>query len=170
MNFIPKPRQRNDIAPFSFTSLVRSLFCWMILAKPMMCSVFKSFFLSTSRNFTVKEGMCSVRNAFALRFTLYLTAKERVCSVFSAFALYLTAKKVVCSVRNAFVHWIVFTKERVCSVLQLFADIAPGDFTTKSRMCAIRNAFALGFTEFLTCFFRMFTAFTAFSQIVTLGR
>ena len=102
MNFIPKPRQRNDIAPFGFLTLFAFP---MVVAEKVMCAIFKSFFMNAP---------------------LILTIKKRVRTCFNSLFLgtprNLTTKKVMCAIRNAFVTWVSVAKKVMCALFNMFRD------------------------------------------------
>ena len=61
MNFIPEPRQRNDIAPFGFLTLFAFP---IVVTEEVMRSVLNPFFVNAPLKFTIKEVMCAIFNTF----------------------------------------------------------------------------------------------------------
>ena len=177
MNFIPEPRQSNDIAPFGFETFdgtrmspfFGKSFHWIVITKEVMCAISNSFLV----DFTTKEVMCAFIKPFLVSATRKFTIKEVMCAFIKPFlvsaTLNFTTKEVMRAISNLFVDWVVVTKEVMCAFIKPFFVSATRNFTTKEVMRAICHSFRVAFTDFLACFLRIFTTITAIRQIVATG-
>lgn len=165
MNFIPKPRQRNDIAPFGFLAFagawVSAFFCqsfhWVVITKKGMCTLRNTFFLNTTLKLTIEEVMCAVRYSF------FLSAPRNA-------TLKIAIEKAMRAIRNLFVDWVVLTKKGMCAVFNSFISSATLKIAIEEVMRAFIKPFMVVCTEFLTCFLRGNNPITAFGQIVSRWR
>lgn len=189
MNFIPKPRQRNDIAPFGFLAFAclrvspffGKAFHWIVVTYKLVCAVLESFFVhrisfhfSALLNVALEKVVCAIRYAFFVDVPLNFTLEKMMCSISYAFAAWVSrSEELMCTVFNAFFMGasLNFTPQKVvCAILHLFASIAPLNFTAKKRVCAIFNTFLITFTHFSARFLRWDNTLTSLGQIVARWR
>ena len=141
MNFIPEPRQRNDIAPLAFLAFAclrvspffGKAFHWMAIPKKVMCAILKLFADPAPVKLSIEKVVCAIIYAFM---DWVLIAEKVMCTVGDALSLNspvkLSIEKVVCTIFNALAgvfsgSFAIVSVASVASVIAPLASVEQAD-------------------------------------------